>query len=150
MALVEQLQSDLTTAMKARDAETTATLRMVIAAVRNARVAPGRSGDVGDEETLELLAKEAKKRAEAIEAYDAAGRPELADKERRELLVVQRYLPEPLSEDELRAAVDEAVAETGASGPSDMGRVMQAVMPKVKGRADGKIVSRMVKDRLAD
>ena len=149
MGLVEQLQADLTAAMKARDAEATGTLRMVMAAVKNARVAPGHSGEVGDEEALDLLTKEAKKRTEAIEAYTAAGRPELAEKEQRELDILRRYLPEPLTGDEVRAIVDEAIAQTGASQPSDMGKVMSVVVPRTKGRADGKIVSAMVKDRLA-
>ena len=146
---MEQLQADLTAAMKARDTETTATLRMVMAAVKNARVAPGHSGEVDDQEALDLLNKEAKKRSEAIEAYGAAGRQELADKEQRELEILRRYLPEPLTEDEVRAIVDEAIAQTGASQPSDMGKVMGVVVPRTKGRADGRLVSGIVKDRLA-
>lgn len=149
MGLVDQLQADLTAAMKARDTETTATLRMVMAAVKNARVAPGHSGEVGDAEALDLLTKEAKKRSEAIEAYGAAGRDELAAKEQRELEILRRYLPEPLTEDEVRAIVDEAIAQTGASQASDMGKVMGVVVPRTKGRADGKVVSALVKDRLA-
>ncbi|HWH33149.1 MAG TPA: GatB/YqeY domain-containing protein [Egibacteraceae bacterium] len=149
MALVEQIQSDLTAAMKARDTETTATLRMVMAAVKNARVAPGQQGEISDAQALDILAKEAKKRAEAIEAYTQAGRQELADKEQAELAVIQRYLPQPLTEDEVRAIVEEAIAATGASGPGDMGKVMGAVTPQTKGRADGRLVSTMVKDRLA-
>ena len=148
MALTDQLQSDMTAAMKARDTETVATLRMVIAAVKNAKVSAGHSGDVTDEETLELLTREAKKRNEAAEAYDEAGREELAAKERRELEIIRRYLPEQLDEDTVRALVDEAIAETGASGPSDLGKVMSAVMPKVKGRADGKVVNAVVRERL--
>jgi uncharacterized protein len=148
MALTDQLQADMTAAMKARDAETVGTLRMVIAAVRNAKVAAGHSGDVTDEETLQLLTREAKKRGEAAEAYDAAGRDELAAKERRELEIIRRYLPEQLDDDTLRTLVDEAIAESGASGPSDLGKVMSAVMPKVKGRADGKAVNAMVRARL--
>ena len=148
MALAETIQSDLTAAMKARDAETVSTLRMVMAAVKNARVAAGQSGEVSDEQTLELLTREAKKRNEAAEAYDAAGRTELAAKERSELSVIQRYLPEQLDEATLRAFVDEAVAETGATGPGDLGKVMSAVMPKVKGRADGKVINALVRERL--
>ena len=148
MALTDQLQSDMTAAMKARDAETVATLRMVIAAVKNAKVSAGHSGDVTDEETLELLTREAKKRNEAAEAYDEAGREELAAKERRELEIIRRYLPEQLDEDTVRALVDEAIAESGASGPADLGKVMSAVMPKVKGRADGKMVNAVVRQRL--
>lgn len=139
----------MTAAMKARDAEAVATLRMVIAAVKNAKVSAGHSGDVTDEETLELLTREAKKRNEAAEAYDAAGREELAAKERRELAIIQRYLPEQLDEDTVRDLVDEAIAESGAAGPSDLGKVMSAVMPKVKGRADGKMVNAIVRERLA-
>lgn len=149
MSLADQIQSDLTAAMKSRDAETVATLRMVVAAIKNARVEGGRTGDLSDEETMDILTREAKKRNEAAEAYDQAGRDELAGKERSELAILQRYLPEQLGEDELRAVVDEAIAETGASEPSDMGKVMSAVMPKVKGRADGKQVNAMVRERLA-
>lgn len=149
MALPDRIQSDLTAAMKARDTETVSTLRMVMAAVKNARVAAGQSGDVTDEQTLELLTREAKKRAEAAEAYDAADRGDLADKERRELEIIRRYLPEQLDEETLARIVDEAIAETGASGQTELGRVMSAVMPKVKGRADGKAVNAMVRQRLA-
>ena len=148
MGLPERLQQDLTAAMKARDTETVSTLRMVVAAVKNQRVAAGQSGDVSDEQTLELLTREAKKRTEAAEAYDAAGREELAAKERSELAIIRRYLPEQLDESTLRGFVDEAIAETGASGPGDLGKVMSAVMPKVKGRADGKVINALVRERL--
>ncbi len=149
MTLRERIHADLTAAMKARDADTVATLRLVVAALRNADVAPGAGGDVSDDATLELLAREAKRRSEAAAAFDAAGRGELADKERRELAVLRRYLPEQLDETELRRIVDEAVAATGAAGPGDLGRVMAAVMPAVKGRADGKVVNALVRERLA-
>lgn len=148
MALTEQIQSDLTAAMKARDTATTAALRGVVAAIRNARVAAGQSGDLTDEQTVELLGREAKKCAEAAQAFEGAGRAEQAAKEHAELEVIRRYLPEPLDEAELRAIVDEAVAATGASGVGDLGQVMSAVMPQVKGRADGKQVSALVRARL--
>jgi uncharacterized protein len=148
MTLDERIQTDLRTAMKARDGETVATLRMVLAAFMNARVAEGGSGTVSDEEALEIVARQAKQRSEAADAYEDAGRPELAAKERAELEVIRRYLPEQLSADELRGIVDSAIASTGASGPGDMGKVMGAVMPKVKGRADGKQVNAMVRERL--
>lgn len=148
MPLAEQIQSDLTAAMKARDTARTAALRGVVAAIRNARVAAGQSGDLTDEQTVELLAREAKKRAEAAEAFQDAGRTEQAAKEHAELEVIRGYLPEPLDEAELRAIVDEAVAAAGASGPGDLGQVMSAVMPQVKGRADGKQVSALVRARL--
>ena len=148
MALTDQIQSDLTAAMKARDADTVGTLRMVMAAVKNQRVAAGQSGDVTDDQMLELLTREAKKRTEAAEAYDNAGRPELAEKERSELGIIRRYLPEQLDEETLRTYVDEAIAESGATSPSDLGKVMSAVMPKVKGRADGKVINALVRERL--
>lgn len=149
MALADQIQADLTTAMKARDTERVRTLRMVVAAIRNARVAGGRGGgDVSDEETLDLLTREAKRRTEAAEAYAQAGRTELAEAERAELAIIRDYLPEPIGEEELAALVEEAVVETGASGPSDLGAVMSTVMPRVKGRADGRAVSAAVRARL--
>lgn len=148
MALSAQIQSDLVTAMKARDAETVATLRMILAAIKNARVAEGHSGEVTDQETLDLLAREAKKRTEAATAYDQAGRDDLAAKERRELEIIRGYLPTQLGENELRGLVDETIIATGASGPSDLGRVMGALMPKVKGRADGRQVNTIVRARL--
>jgi len=148
MGLVDQISSDLVTAMKARDADTVATLRMAVAAIRNLRVAAGHSGEVTDAEALDLLTREARKRGEAAEAFAGAGRTDLAEKERRELAVLQRYLPEQLDADALRGLVDEAVAETGATSPSDLGRVMSAVMPKVKGRADGRQVNALVRERL--
>lgn len=148
MALSDQIQSDLTTAMKARDTERVATLRMIVAAIRNLRVAEGHSGEVTDAETENLLTREAKKRSEAAEAYANAGRDDLADKERRELAIVRTYLPEALDEDELAAIVDEAVAETGASSLGDLGRVMSSVMPRVRGRADGRQVNALVRRRL--
>lgn len=148
MALSDQLQSDLTAAMKARDSQRTATLRMVIAAIKNQRVAAGQGGDLSDEQVMELLSKEAKRRSEAATAYREAGRDELADKEEAELAIIRSYLPAQLSEEELAAVVDEAISEVGASGPGDLGKVMSAVMPKVKGRADGKQVNAIVRERL--
>jgi uncharacterized protein len=148
MALRNQIQSDLTAAMKAWDTERVATLRMILASIKNLQVAEGHTGEVTDSEVQDLLAREAKKRSEAAEAYEQAGRAELADKERRELMIVREYLPEELGEEELASIVDEAIAETGASSPRDLGRVMSKVMPKVKGRADGKHVNTLVRQRL--
>jgi len=148
MALPEQIQADLTAAMKARDRATTATLRLVVAAIRNLRVAEGHDGEVTDAETLELLTREAKRRTEAAQAYDRAGRDDLAAAERDELAILRRYLPEELTGDELAGIVADAVAETGASSPADLGKVMAALMPKVRGRADGKAVNALVRARL--
>jgi uncharacterized protein YqeY len=148
MALSDDIQTDLIAAMKTRDAERVATLRMVVAAIRNARVAAGSDGEVSDAQTLELLAKEAKSRTEAAQVYAEAGRTELAGKELRELEVIRGYLPVQLDDAELRAIVDVAIADTGAAGPADLGKVMSAVMPQVKGRADGKAINAMVRQRL--
>ena len=148
MATSEQIETDLKAAMKARDSETVQTLRSVLTGIKNLRTEAGHGDEVTEEEVTTLVEKEAKRRAEAAEAYDEGGRPELAEKERRELRVLERYLPERLSEDDLRAIVDETLAEVGASDPGDLGRVMQAIMPKVKGQADGKQVNAIVRERL--
>lgn len=146
--LAERIQTDLTASMRARDAETTGALRLVLTAIRNLRVAEGHSGEVTDAEAVDLLTREAKRRTESAEAFESAGRADLADRERRALEVVRRYLPEGLDPAELAALVDQAVAETGATGPRDLGRVMSAVMPRVRGRADGREVNALVRERL--
>lgn len=150
MSLAEKVQTDLTTAMKARERDTVATLRMVLTGIKELRVAEGHRGEVTDEEVETLLARGAKQRREAASAYAEADRPELAEQEQRELAVLERYLPDQLGEAELGRLIDEAVAESGAAGPGDMGKVMQAVMPKVSGRADGRQVNTLVRARLAD
>ena len=148
MSLAQQIETDLKASMKARDSETTATLRMVLAAIKNLRAEAGHGAEVSDEEMLDLLAREAKRRNEAATAYAEAGRDELADKERRELAVLERYLPERLDRDELTVIVDETIAEVGAQDASDIGKVMGAIMPKVKGKADGGQVNALVRERL--
>ena len=150
-ALKDQLQSDLTTAIKARDEVTAATIRMALTAITNEEVSGKEARALSDDDVLTVLGREAKKRREAAEAYDAASRPELADRERAELDVIARYLPQPLSDDQVRAIVDAAVAEVtagGASGGQAMGAVMKVVQPQVKGRADGGAVAAMVKAAL--
>lgn len=150
-ALKDQIKSDLTTSMKARDEVTSATLRMVLTAITNEEVAGKEARELTDDDILTVLGREAKKRRESAEAYDAASRPELAERERAELDVIARYLPQPLSDDEVAAIVKAAVAEvasTGASGGAAMGAVMKIVQPQVKGRADGGAVAAMVKSAL--
>lgn len=148
MTVTERIQSDLTRAMKARDRERTSVLRGLVSAFKTASVAEHATGELSDQEAMDILAKEAKKRQESIDAYEQAGRDDLVQRERFELEVIRGYLPEQLGEQELAALVDEAIAETGAQGPDDLGRVMSTVMPKVKGRADGKQVNEMVRERL--
>jgi len=150
-ALKDQLQSDLTTAIKARDEVTAATIRMALTAITNEEVSGKEARALSDDDVLTVLGREAKKRREAAEAYDAAARPELADRERAELDVIARYLPQPLSDDEVRAIVDAAVVEVtagGAAGGQALGAVMKIVQPQVKGRADGGAVAAMVKTAL--
>jgi len=149
--LKDQIKSDLTTSMKARAEVTSATLRMVLTAITNEEVAGKEARELTDDDVLTVLGREAKKRRESAEAYDAASRPELADRERAELDVIARYLPQPLSDDEVAEIVAAAVAEvaaTGATGGAAMGAVMKIVQPQVKGRADGGAVAAMVKSSL--
>ena len=150
-ALKDQLQSDLTTAIKSRDEVTAATVRMVLTAITNEEVAGKEARQLSDDDVMTVLGREAKKRREAAEAYDAAQRPELAARERDELGVIARYLPQPLSDTEVSAIVEGAVAEvaaTGATGGQAMGAVMKIVQPQVKGRADGSVVAAQVKAAL--
>lgn len=147
--LKDRLHADLTTAMKARDELTTATLRMALTAVTNEEVAGKQVRELSDDEVLRVLARENKKRREAAEAFDAAGRTELAARERAEGAVLEGYLPQPLTDGELAELVRAAVAESGAGSLRDMGAVMKLVQPRVAGRADGKRVSDEVRRQLA-
>lgn len=147
-SLKAQLQADLNAAMKARDEVTVATLRMALTSVTVEEVAGKEARELSDEDVLKVLTREAKKRREAAEAFDAAGRDELATRERAEGEVIDRYLPTQLGDDELGELVAAAIAEAGASSPRDMGAVMKLVVPKVAGRADGKRVSDEVRRRL--
>ena len=146
--LKDRLQNDLTTAMKARDELRTATLRMVLTAVKNAEVSGGAARELDDAEVLKVLGAEAKKRRESAEAYVGAGRQELADREVAEGEVIAAYLPAQLTDDELDALVATAVAETGATEPRQMGAVMKLVTPQVAGRAEGGRVAAAVKRAL--
>jgi uncharacterized protein YqeY len=143
-----RLQADLTTAMKTRDELTTATLRMAMTAITNEEVAGKEQRTLSDDDVLLVLGREAKKRRESAEAYAAAGRMDLADREQAELEVLGRYLPQPLTDDEVRAIVAAAVAEAGAAGPQAMGAVMKLVQPQVRGRADGGAVAALVREAL--
>ncbi|HEU5006518.1 MAG TPA: GatB/YqeY domain-containing protein [Jatrophihabitantaceae bacterium] len=146
--LKARLQADLNTAMKARDELTTATLRMALTAVTTEEVAGKQARELSDDEVLKVLAREGKKRREAAEAYDAAKRSELAARERAEGEVLDRYLPAQLDDAELAELVRGAIAESGASGPQQLGAVMKIVQPKVAGRADGRRVSDEVRRQL--
>ncbi len=143
-----RIQADMTAAMKARDADTLSTLRMLKSALMEAKTRKPRDASLSAEEEIEVLQRYVKKRREAIEEVRKAGREDLVEREEREIEVTRRYLPEAMGEEEVRAAVREAIAQTGAAGPKDMGKVMGAVMARVKGRAEGGLVSRLVKEAL--
>ena len=147
--LKAQLRSDLTSAMKARDELRSATIRMALTAITNEEVAGKVARELSDDEVLKVLGREAKKRKEAAEAFAGAGRTEQAAREVAEGEVLAAYLPAQLSDEELHALVDAAVAESGAEGPRAMGAVMKVLTPRVAGRADGSRVAAAVKARLS-
>jgi hypothetical protein len=146
--ILERIQQDMTAAMKARETATLSTLRMLKAALMEAKTKKARDAALTRDEEIEILQRYAKKRRETIEELQRIGRADLVAHEECEIAVTRRYLPQALSDDEVRAVVREAVATTGAAGPKDMGKVMGAVMARVKGRADGATVSRLVKETL--
>ncbi len=149
--LKQQLRTDLTTAMKARDKVRSGTLRMVLTAISEAEVSGTSSHELSDQQVLDVVIKEAKKRREAEEAFAQADRPELAEKERAEAAVLADYLPQQLTADEIAAVVAEAIASTGAAelGPRGIGKVMGVVTPQTKGKADGGAVAAEVRKQLA-
>jgi uncharacterized protein YqeY len=148
--LKDRLRADLTTAIKARDEVTSSTLRMVLTAVTNAEVSGKEARELTDEDVMTVLGSDGKKRREAAEAFDGAGRTAQADKERAEAAVIAGYLPEQLSADEIATLVAAAIAQSGAAelGPRGIGAVMGIVTPQVKGRADGGVVAAEVRRQL--
>jgi hypothetical protein len=147
MSLKQQIISDLTTSMKAQDAPRTSTLRMVKAAVMNREIEKG--GELDDEEMGKLLRSLVKQRRDSVEQFEKAGRQELADKEKTEIEVIEAYLPQAASREEIETAVTAAIAETGAGSIKDMGKVMKAVQAALAGKnADGRTVSEIVKAKL--
>jgi uncharacterized protein YqeY len=148
-ALKDRLQSDLTTSMKARDELRKATLRMALTAVRMEEVSGTSARELDDAEVVTVLTRETKKRREAAEAFDSGGRPDRADRERAESQVLADYLPAQLADDEVRALVAAAIADTGAEGPRGIGTVMKVVSPQTAGRAEGGRVAAEVRRQLA-
>jgi uncharacterized protein len=147
--LKEQLRTDLTAAMKARDEVVTRTLRMALTSISNEEVSGNSARDLTDDEVLKILGREAKRRREAATAFADAGRQDQAASERAEEQVLAAYLPAQLSDEELTALVAAAIAETGASGQAGIGQVMKVVTPRVAGRAEGSRVAALVRSRLA-
>ena len=149
MGLKEKLQADLTEAIRSRNQVVSGTVRMLLAAITNEEVAGKAAKVLTDAEIITVLSREAKKRREAVEAYTQAKRDDLAGKEKAEAAVIANYLPEQLSEDEIKKLIADAIAETGAKGPAGMGLVMKVLQPKIAGKADGGVVSGLVKAALA-
>jgi hypothetical protein len=148
MGLKETLHADMTAAMKSRDELRTATLRMALAAITNEEVAGKTARELSDDDVVKVLGREAKKRREAAEAFDGADRPELAQRERAEGAVLDEYLPQQLTDDEIAALVRAAVSELGVTDAKAMGQVMKVVQPQVAGRADGGRVAAEVRRQL--
>ena len=148
MSIKEQLKKDLTEAIRGRDEITSGTIRMVLTAITNEEVAGKEARVLSDEEIITVLSREAKKRREAAEAFESAGRADKSALEKSEGEVIAKYLPAQLSEADIAAIIAEAIASTGAQGPGDMGKVMGAVKPKIAGKADGGVVSALVKAAL--
>jgi len=147
MSLIARMEADLTAAMKERDNARRDALRLILSSLRSAEKELQRP--LTDDEELQVLQRERKRRAESAEAFRAAGREEQAQAEEGELAVLEEFMPEPLSEDDLERIVDDAIAEVGATSMRDLGRVMADVMPQIAGRADGSAVSQIVREKLA-
>ena len=148
VSLKSKLQSDLNGAIKSRNTVVAETIRMVLTAITNEEVAGKEKKELSDAEIITVLTREAKKRREAAEAFEAGGRADRAAAERAEGEVIASYLPEQLSEDDIKKLIAETIAAVGAIGPSDMGKVMGSLKAKVAGKADGALVSSLVKEAL--
>lgn len=146
----QSLREELTKSMLAKDELKTSVLRMLLSAINYYEIQKGGAGyEASDEDVLAVIQKEVKQRNDSIDQFKAAKRDDLVEKETKELEILKTYLPEQMGEDEIRKLVEAAVSETGASSMQDMGKVMGILMPKTKGKADGSIVSRIVKEKLS-
>ncbi len=148
--LKQKLQGELKESMLARNVLKTSVLRMLLSAINYYEIQKGGAGyEATDEDVLTVIAKEAKQRKDSIEEFKKAGRQELVDKEAKELEMLQVYLPQQMGEDEIKTLVKEAIAQTGVKSIAEIGKIMGALMPKVKGKADGGLVSKIVRESLA-
>jgi len=148
MSILDQLNEDMKAAMKAKEKERLTTIRMVKAALQNEKIAKGR--ELTPDEEITILSREKKQRMDSYEEFSKAGREDLIEKLEKELEVVNQYLPEQLSDDEVRSIVKETIDEVGAESMKDMGKVMTNIMPKVAGAADGSKINQMVKEELSN
>lgn len=147
--LKQQLKDQLKESMLAKDELRTSVIRFILSGITYYEINKGGAGyEATDEDVMAVINKEVKQRKDSIEQFEKAGRTDLADKEKAELGILETYLPEQMSEEEVKKYVEDAVAETGATTPQDMGKVMAALLPKVKGKADGGMVSRLVREAL--
>jgi uncharacterized protein YqeY len=150
--LKEKIQQQMKEAFKAGDTTTRSTLSLLLAAIKNKEIerkGQGKEEELSNDDIIEIIGTEVKKRKDAAEQYEKGGRPELAQKEKDEMAVLEKYLPEQLSEEEIAGEIEKIIEETGAEGMRDMGRVMGQVMQKLKGKADGSLVNRIVKEKLS-
>ncbi|EOI00296.1 hypothetical protein UAY_01399 [Enterococcus moraviensis ATCC BAA-383] len=148
MSLLTTLNDDIKSAMKSKDKDTLSVLRMLKAAIQNEQIKAGR--DLDGEEELTVLSREMKQRKDSLSEFEKAGRDDLADKVKIEIAIVEKYMPRQLSEEEIRQIVQTAIDQTGATSPKEFGKVMSAVMPEVKGKADGNQVNAIVKELLQE
>jgi uncharacterized protein YqeY len=148
MSILEKLERDMIEATKARESERLGVIRFVRSELKNRRIELKR--DLEDDDVIEVLARVVKRHHESIDQFAGGGRDDLVERERRQLAVVEGYLPEKLEDAEIAALIEQAIEETGAAGRGGLGLVMKAIMPKVKGRADGSVVKRMVEARLSE
>ena len=146
--LKTKLEDDLKQAMRERNAQRRDVIRYIRSEIRNQEIRLRR--DLEDDDAIQVLSRQAQQRRDSIEAFQSANRQDLVEKERAELEIITEYLPRQMGEDEIRALVAQTVAETGATGPRDMGKVMSAIMPQVRGRAEGRQVSALVSEKLRE
>ena len=149
MSLKEKLQTDLTSSMRNRDEVRSSTIRMILTSIKNEEVSGKEVRELNESELITVLSREAKKRREAAEAFDQAGAKDRAETERAESAIIAEYLPKQLTEDEVKELIEAAIKETGANSPAQMGLVMKNLQPKIAGKADGALVSSLVKAALA-
>ncbi len=149
MSLKEQLANDLTDALRQGDETRKSTIRMLMSAISTEEVAGAERRELGDEEMLKVVARQVKQRRDSIEEFKKAGRNELADKEAAELQILQAYMPEQAGREEIETEARRVIAEIGATGPQDKGKVMQAIMPRLAGRAEGRDINEVVTQQLS-
>ncbi|ASI34778.1 MULTISPECIES: GatB/YqeY domain-containing protein [Exiguobacterium] len=147
MSLQERLTADMKEAMRSREKDRLTTIRMVKSSLQNEAIKLGKQ-ELTDEEELTILSREMKQRNDSLREFESADRHDLVEKIQAEIIVLEAYMPKQLSQEEVQEIVDAAIAQTGASAPSDMGKVMGVVMPQLKGKADGALINRLVKQQL--